>query len=142
MSMKEKGRLMKNLVRIGVAMLMLMGAASQSQVDRSKIEQDVRGVLDRYIHAVENEDLDEYAAVVGHDGEMVNFGAFGAPIVGWESLRAVMEEQNAALDSIRVEQSQVAIRVLSSGDDAWATSLWRFRAKSGKDTVELPVRCT
>jgi uncharacterized protein (TIGR02246 family) len=133
---------MKTLLGVGVAMLVLIGTASQSQVDKSKIEDQVRGALDRYVQAVESEDLEQYAGVVAHDTDMVNFGAFGAPIIGWESLRTVMEGQNAALDSIRVEQSQVVVKVLSSGDDAWATSLWRFRAKSGKDTLDVPVRCT
>jgi len=133
---------MKDLLIVGVAMLVLIGPASGSQVDTAKTENEVRVVLDRYVQAVESEDLEQYAGVVAHDADMVNFGAFGAPIIGWEALRAVMEGQNAALDSIRVEQSQVVVKVLSSGDDAWATSLWRFRAKSGKDTLDLPVRCT
>jgi ketosteroid isomerase-like protein len=105
-------------------------------------EMAVRHLLGRYVDAVQREDLDAYGEVVAHDVSMVNFGAFGPPIIGWDALRTVMEGQNAALDAIRVEPSQVAVHVSPSGQEAWATSLWRFQARSGTTDLDLPVRCT
>lgn len=107
-----------------------------------KTRADVKAALDRYVESVQNEDMEAYAQVVARDAEMVNFGAFGDPIVGWEALREVMEGQNAALNSVRVQQSDVAIHVLPSGNEAWATSLWRFTAAVGDEKLDLPVRCT
>lgn len=106
------------------------------------VEVEVQALLDRYVDAVQREDLTAYGEVVAHDASMVNFGAFGAPIVGWDALRQVIDAQNGALDAIRIEQSDVFVHVLPSGKEAWATSLWRFRARSGESDVDLPVRCS
>lgn len=111
-------------------------------VDLEKSKQEVGAVLDEYVQSVVQENMEEYARHVLHDPEMVSFGAFGTPIVGWEALRGVIEGQNAGLDSIRIDQSQVRIHVLPGGMNAWATSLWRFRARAGQNALDLPVRCT
>jgi hypothetical protein len=111
-------------------------------VDMEKAKQDVGAVLDQYVQGVERENMEQYARHVFHGPEMVNFGAFGAPIVGWEALRGVIEGQNTGLDSIKIDQSQVQIHVMPGGTNAWATSLWRFRAKAGENALDLPVRCT
>jgi uncharacterized protein (TIGR02246 family) len=126
------------------AMLLLAFVASVSTSGNAEAtDKDlVRATLDRYVEAVVTEDLEQYAQVVAHDAEMVNFGAFGDPIVGWEALRVVMEGQNAALDSIQIDQSQVMVHILEPGDNAWATSLWQFHAKAGENMIDLPVRCT
>lgn len=111
-------------------------------VDLAAEEQAVRTVLDNYVTSVENEDMTLYAQVMAHDASMVNFGAFGDPIVGWDAVQEVIEGQNAALDSIQIDPSQVAVHVSPDGDRAWATSLWRFQAEMGESSLDLPVRCT
>ena len=133
---------MRGRMIVVVALLLLLGTACQPEVDMDKTQTEVKSVLDRYVESVQNEDMATYAQVVAQDAAMVNFGAFGDPIVGWEALREVMEGQNAALESIRIEQSDVAVHVLPSGNEAWATSLWRFTADAGEATLDLPVRCT
>ena len=121
--------------------LLAIVSCSQS-VDLKKSEQEIEAVLDHYVSSVMQEDMEEYAKQVAHDPDMVSFGALGAPIVGWDALRSVIEGQNAGLDSILIDQSQVKIHVLLGGMNAWATSLWRFRAKAGENALDLPVRCT
>jgi len=111
-------------------------------VDVESAEADVRALLDRYVQCVEQEDMEQYAQVVAHDAAMMNFGAFGGPIVGWGGLQTVMEGQNAALADIEIDQSDVRVHVLPGGDNAWATSLWQFKASAGEDQLNLPVRCT
>lgn len=103
-----------------------------------EFEREVRGLLDQYVGAVQRRGLSAYGEVVAHDASMVNFGAFGGPLVGY-ALRQTMEGQNAALDSMRIEQSDVSIHALPSDNQAWATSLWRFRARSGEREMDLPV---
>jgi len=126
-----------------VAAVCLLAIVSCSQtVDVEKSRQEIGAVLDQYVQSVVREDMEEYAKHVAHDPDMVSFGAFGAPIVGWEALRGVIEGQNAGLDSILIDQSQVKIHVLPGGANAWATSLWRFRANAGQNALDLPVRCT
>lgn len=119
-----------------------VAAACQPAVDMERAEVEVRAALDRYVECVEQEDMEGYAEIVAHDAAMMNFGAFGGPIVGWDGLREVIEGQYAALDSVQIEQSQVAVNVMPGGGDAWATSLWQFTAKAGESTLDLPVRCT
>ena len=123
------------------ACLLAIVSCSQS-VDLEKSEQEIGAVLDQYVSSVMREDTEEYARHVAHDPDMVSFGAFGVPIVGWDALRGVIEGQNAGLDSILIDQSQVKIHVLPGGMNAWATSLWGFRAKAGQNAIDLPVRCT
>jgi uncharacterized protein (TIGR02246 family) len=125
-----------------ILVAVLVGVATGPAIAGQKDEDQVRAALDQYVQAVERENLDQYARVVAHDADMVNFGAFGEPIIGWKALRGVIEGQNAALDSIRIEQSQVVVHVIAPSDAAWATSLWRLHAKAGEGVVDLPVRCT
>lgn len=125
-----------------VALCVHFCVACQPAVDVESAEADVRALLDRYVRCVEQEDMEEYAQVVAHDSDMMNFGAFGEPIVGWDELQAVMEGQNAALEDIAIDQSEVRVHVLPSGDNAWATSLWQFKASAGENQLNLPVRCT
>ena len=73
---------------------------------------------------------------------MVNFGAFGEPIVGWESLQELMKGQNEALSETKITASDVSIKLSPSGKFARATSLWNFKAVMGETPVEWPVRCT
>jgi ketosteroid isomerase-like protein len=127
---------------VAAGLLALLGVAVAAETGTPKNEAQVRAALDEYVEAVQDENLEQYARVVAHDADMVNFGAFGEPIIGWEALRGVIEGQNAALDSIRIEQSQVKVHVLASGANAWATSLWRLRAKAGENSLDLPIRCT
>ena len=126
---------------VALACLFAVVGCSRS-VDLEKSKQEVGAVLDQYVQSVVREDMEEYAKHVFHDPEMVNFGAFGAPIAGWDALRGVMEGQNAGIDSIGIDQSMVQIHVLPGGMNAWATSLWRFTAKAGQNALDLPVRCT
>jgi len=114
----------------------------QPQVDVDAEAAGVRAALDAYVAAVEAEDMAQYGEAVAHEQAVMHFGAFGAPIAGWDALQEVMAGQNAMLDSIRIEQSDVAVHVLPSGDWAWATSLWDFTAMMGEESMALPVRCT
>ena len=133
---------MKAIITVLVIVFCCPFLSYAQSVDLEQAEQDVKSVLDQYVASVELEDMEKYASIVCQDAEMVNFGAFGTPIVGWEGLHVVMEGQNAGLDAIKVDQSEVQIHIFPSGTHAWATSQWRFQAKAGEDTLDLPVRCT
>jgi uncharacterized protein (TIGR02246 family) len=133
---------MRGTPMLAVALCVHLCTACQPAVDVESAEADVRALLDRYVRCVEQEDMEQYAQVVDHDAVMMNFGAFGEPIVGWDGLQAVMTDQNAALEDIQIDQSDVMVHVLPSGDNAWATSLWQFRASAGENQLDLPVRCT
>ena len=102
----------------------------------------IKSVLDNYVASIEKEDLDLYAKCVAHDADMVNFGAMGDPIIGWEALKKVIEGQNAALSETKISVSDLKIHVSENGKNGWATCLWDLNAKMGGNPVSFPVRCT
>lgn len=102
----------------------------------------INSVLENYVKSVEGEDLDLYAQTMAQNPDMVNFGSSGEPIIGWEALKKVIEDQNLALSETKIEVSDQKIHVGTEGKLAWATSLWNFIAKIGENEIQLPVRCT
>jgi len=112
------------------------------KVDIEAEKTAITTLLEDYVRSVENGDMNLYAQNVSHDTDMVDFGAFGDPIVGWDALKKVMEDQNAALSKTKIDVSDQAIHLCESGKLAWATCLWDFKTMMGENPVELPVRCT
>lgn len=105
----------------------------------------IKSVLDNYVTAVENADIELYGKVVANDPDTVNFGTDASErIVGWDALRKAIEAQFVALPGTRIAVSDVTVNVLSGGRFAWATSLWVFKATVAAtgQTIELPARCT
>jgi len=133
---------MRELSIIFVALVIVLAVSCQQAVDIEGAKNDIRAVLNNYITSVENEDLESYGKNVVHDPEMMNFGAFGGPIVGWEALEKLIEGQNQALSQTRITASDVSIRIGPCGELAWATSLWNFKAMMGEQGVEWPLRCS
>ncbi len=130
---------------IYVVLLSLIFTGCQKQICKDTIENEkvaIQSVLNQYVISVENEDMELYGRIMTHDSSMVNFGAFGDPVIGWIGVKKVIEGQNESLSDIKIEQSDVNIHVSHSGKLAWATSLWNFKAKMGEQKLELPVRCT
>jgi len=133
---------LRELFVVFVALAIVLASSCQQAVDIEAEKNAVRDVLADYITSVEKEDLENYGKNMAHDPEMVNFGAFGEPIVGWAALEKVIDGQNEALSETRIGASDVSIRIGPSGKLAWATSLWNFKAMMGDQQVEWPVRCS
>jgi uncharacterized protein (TIGR02246 family) len=112
------------------------------EVDIQAEKTKIKSLLEKYVTSIENGDMGLYAQNMAHDIDMVNFGAFGDPIVGWDALEKVIEDQNTALSQTEVTVSDLAIHLGEEGKLAWATSIWDFKAMMGENPVELPVRCT
>jgi ketosteroid isomerase-like protein len=128
-----------------LAGVLLAGCSQNNEQIMSDIEAEkgaVRDVLHAYIASVETENMEDYAANIVHDQDMINFGAMGAPIKGWDGLQMVMTGQNEMLDNIHIDESDLRVHMNQSGDRAWATSLWQFHATAGQDTMNIPIRCT
>ena len=127
---------------LGLLTLCLACQPSQPVVDMEAETTAIRTVLAAYVQAVEAEDLAMYSQNVAHDKSMVNFGAFGPPIIGWDALREVIAGQNEALSEINITEHDVSITIFDAGDQAWATSRWDFRAMMGEQPLDLGIRCT
>ena len=91
---------------------------------------------------MKTENIDLYAKILSHDQDMTNFGTSEPPIVGWDSLKKIIEDQNAALSQTKIIASDLAIHISKEGDFAWATDLWDFRAMMGEQAIQIPVRCS
>lgn len=128
-------------VVLAVAATMLT-VSCQPAVEPAAEQSAIKAVLSDYVRSVEGEDMDLYGKILAHDTAMVNFGTSGQPIGGWEGLKKVMVDQNAALSQTKIVVSNVSVIVPASGNLAWATSLWNFRSIIGQQPIELPVRCT
>ena len=125
-----------------LGLVFLAISACTAPVDIEAEKAAITTVLNNYVKSVETEDMDFYASIVAHDTAMVNFGGFGAPIVGWDALKTVMEGQNETLSETKIEVSDVHIHVSGDGKSAWATCLWTLKAVMGESLIALPVRCT
>jgi len=92
---------------------------------------------------VEQGDLDLIARIVAPDEDTVWIGAgAGERLEGWTALRTALEAQDAALSSIRIEASNVRVRLLAGGASALATSQWMFAAQMAEQKLAFPLRCT
>lgn len=121
---------------------MFLAGCEVVEVDTAAETAAVNAVLDSYVKAVLDEDMETYSKNVAHDAAMVNFGGFGGPINGWAALEDVMEQQNVALSETHIDVSDLKIHVSPDGTLAWATCLWTLSAKMGEDPITLPLRCT
>lgn len=130
---------MRELSVFFVTLTVVIAVSCQQAIDIETEKTAVEAVLADYITSVEKEDLESYGKNMDHDPEMMNFGAFGDPIVGWEALEKVMEGQFEALSESKITASDVSVQIGPSGKLAWATSLWSFQAMMGENPVEWPV---
>jgi ketosteroid isomerase-like protein len=129
------------IIFIITALTLVMGC--QMAVDTGAEKSAINNVLDNYILSIEKEDIDLYGKIFIHDTDMVNFGT-GAKerIVGWNALKKIIEDQNAALSETQITKSDVTINVSPDGQFAWATSLWNFKSTMEGQIMQLPVRCS
>ena len=133
---------MKKLCALVMALALMLASCCEQKADIEAEKAQVGAVLDSYVASVEAEDMNLYGQNVAHDPAMVNFGGFGDPIVGWDALKKVMDDQNAALSETKITVSNLAIHVSETGMFAWATCLWNLKAMMGENPIDLPIRCT
>ena len=133
---------MKTVSVIVLGMGLALMVACRSGVNQETEREKIKSVLDSYITSIETENIDLYAKILSHDQDMTNFGTSEPPIVGWDSLKKIIEDQNAALSQTKIVASDLAIHISKEGDFAWATDLWDFRAMMGEQAIQIPVRCS
>ncbi len=138
---------MKNISTLLILLIVITIFGCRPQrTAQDKIEKEkaaIQSVLDNYIKSIETENIDLYSKIFVHDPNMVNFGTGEKErIVGWDALKKVIEDQNAALSETKIIQSDITINLSPHGDIAWATSLWNFTAKMDTTVMQLPVRCS
>ncbi len=134
--------LAKIMIPLLAIIMLAFGCQPQVMVDVEAEKEAVAGILDNYVKSMVDEDMTLYGQVMAHDSDMVNFGAFGEPIIGWDALKTVITGQNEMLSETSIDVSDANIHIGPDGTTAWATSLWTLKAKAGENEMNLPVRCT
>lgn len=134
----------RNLIPVAIAAILFIAGCQQQQPTVNIADEitAAQAVLAQYVESIETENMDLYSSVMSHDSTMVNFGAMGEPIIGWEALKKVIEAQNVALSDTDIETEDVRMHMAPTGDHAWATSLWTLHAKMDDKPVEMHIRCT
>ncbi len=132
----------KIFILCAISASVLMVGCQQKEMDVEAEKTAIQALLDAYITSVENEDIELYGQNMVHDPAMINFGAFGDPIIGWQGLEKVMMGQNEALSETNIEASDLEIHLAPSGTFAWATSFWDLTAVMGESPIRLAVRCS
>jgi uncharacterized protein (TIGR02246 family) len=134
---------MKRVSAVLIVVALMLAVGCQRTLDTAAEQSAIKAVLDSYIRSIEKEDIELYGRLFVHDTQMVNFGT-GAKerIVGWDALKNVIEQQNAALSDTKITQSDVTVNLSPEGRFAWATCLWDFKATMQAQVMQLPVRCS
>lgn len=132
----------KTLIALMLTVFALLLSCGPQKMEIEAEKANIKAVLDEYVASIEDEEMDLYARVVAHDPQMVNFGVFGDPILGWDALKKMRGEQNAAMSETKIIISDLAIHIPEIGKLAWATSLWKLKAVMNGNPIELHIRCT
>jgi ketosteroid isomerase-like protein len=107
------------------------------------VEQEIHAALMKWIDAVEGRELDMLPEVVAPDPSLVWIGTDVTDwVTGYSQLEQIMQAQNNALQDIDITVSDETIHTYPNADYAWATNRWVFRARAGRQVLELPLRCT
>lgn len=115
---------MKNLIVwiTGAALLIMSGCIHK--VDIASEETQVNTVIDQVIEVMETENMELFSKIFAHDADMVIFGTDASErVVGYDALKAVMEEQFAATENSSLSVRDRTIKVHDSGEVAWFSEI-------------------
>lgn len=122
----------------GAAFLALSACIQTPKVDLEAEKAQVKMVVDQMARAMETEDVEMISTIVAHDADMVNFGTDAAERwVGWEVLKASIEQQFAAFEEQKVSVRDQVIKVGSGGAVAWYSQIMDWSLTAGGETVNL-----
>jgi len=117
--------------------------AEGPSIDLAAEEQAIRSLLDDYVTAKEQEDMELYARVLAHDSEMVNIApGANAYFVGWDSLKKAVEAEFAMVTGTKINTRDLKIIVQRDGKIAWATARWDWQANVDNQPMQLSGRVT
>ena len=77
---------MREISILFVILTIMLTMSCQQKVNIEAEKSAITTVLDSYVRSIENEDMELYGENIAHEPMMVNFGAFGDPIIGWDAL--------------------------------------------------------
>jgi len=114
---------MKNFILIvAIAFLVMSGCTQKVDLEAEKAQ--VKAVIDQNIQMLVNGDLELMSKIYAHDADMVFFGTDAAErMVGWETIKEVMQKQFAGSETKKVSVRDEVIKVHNSGKVAWFSGI-------------------
>jgi len=133
---------MRVLVTSCVVAVLLASAGCAQQaaepVDLEAAAVEARATVDQFPVALETEDVELFSRIMAHDPDMVCFGTDASERwVGYEAVKAALEQQFEAFESVHVTVNDQVVRVGPSGDAAWFSEVSDWSVMTGGQTVEL-----
>ena len=127
---------MKYFLVIIIALVLLFGCTPKVNLEAEKTT--VKENIDQIPQAIETEDMDTFSALMAHDPDMVNFGTdAGERWVGWDAMKASMEQQFAAFEDSKVSIRNQVIKVRDSGQVAWFSEIMDWSTMTQGQQVDL-----
>jgi len=98
--------------------------AEEPVVDVEAEKAKVKSVLDKYIEAWKNEDLEIFSKIFAPDEDIVIFLADSPELfIGWETWKEKIQSYFEPIENIDVSFRDEFIKVHSSGDMAWLSCI-------------------
>ena len=127
---------MKYFIVILLTVVLFFGCGPQANLKTEKTA--VKKNIDQIPRAIETEDIDRFSNLMAHDPNMVNFGTDAAERwVGWDAMKASIEQQFAAFEDTKVSTRDQVITVHDSGQVAWFSEVMDWSTKTGGQQVDL-----
>lgn len=118
------------------ALICFISCTPKVNVEVEKVE--VQKVIDKYIEAMQSQDLEGLAAIFSHDEEMISFGTdAGERIVGWSGMKDLMEKQFAATGKAEITVSDQVVKMNSTGNTAWFSEVTDWKMMAGEEEINL-----
>jgi uncharacterized protein (TIGR02246 family) len=127
---------MKYFIIIIVTLVLFFGCGPQANLKKEKaaVEKDI----DQISQTIETEDMDTFSKLMAHDPNMVNFGTDATERwVGWDAMKASMEQQFAAFEDSKISTRDQVITVHDSGQVAWFSEVMDWSTTTQGQQVDL-----
>jgi len=128
---------MKNFILIAAIAFLVISACTQ-KIDLEAEKAKVKAVIDQNLQMLVTEDMELMSQIYAHDDDMVFIGTDAAEyMVGWETIKEVMQKQFAGSETIKVSARNEVIKVHDSGKVAWVSMILDWDVKVQEQAVRL-----
>ncbi|NIM91122.1 MAG: SgcJ/EcaC family oxidoreductase [Candidatus Aminicenantes bacterium] len=122
----KKSIFQSTLICISLALILCIQIKCQKQtedlspvVDIEAEKVNIQSVLDRWLQANRDKDIESYMKIFAPDEDIVNLGVSGERWIGWEALKERTMKSYEAIDKIDFSVRDRVIKVHASSKVAW-----------------------
>jgi len=122
---------MKKLAFVLTAFLLLFSMSCQQkatqQVDRNKEKQEVKNVLEKYVMANENKDINTFKQIWATDSGIIMFGTdSNEKLVGWNNIQKAIKHQFTHVNQTYISVLNQDIKINETGNTAWFAEVLNY----------------